>query len=247
MAVSPLCGQVKIAPQVDRISVEIDGKPYCDFFLAPGGNKPYLYPLRTASGIVVTRHYPMEEGETRDHPWHHGMFFEHGAVNNGELTIECGPDSSIPQRQPWSGGGLAFCKLDRTPATGHLLVVFAIPYTEAEPVIPESLYTLCRVILHHHRDLPGCSQPVCVELGTCELDYWLRDTPIANKGERFVSYAGELPTCGPFMPASATPAPPIVSAISFQAGSLALSWSGGIAMRFFTGARVPFRSALMRV
>jgi hypothetical protein len=85
MAVSPLCGQVKIAPQVDRISVEIDGKPYCDFFLAPGGNKPYLYPLRTASGIVVTRHYPMEEGETRDHPWHHGMFFEHGAVNGADF------------------------------------------------------------------------------------------------------------------------------------------------------------------
>ena len=85
VALSPLCGQVNITPKADRISVEIDGKPYSDFFLAPNGNKPYLYPLRTASGIVVTRHYPMEEGETRDHPWHHGMFFEHGSVNGADF------------------------------------------------------------------------------------------------------------------------------------------------------------------
>src|SRR5262245_6319751 len=56
----PLCAQVKFTPQADRIQVEIDGKPYSTFYLAPGGNKPYVYPLSTASGIVVTRHFPME-------------------------------------------------------------------------------------------------------------------------------------------------------------------------------------------
>jgi hypothetical protein len=79
----PLCAQVKLTPQVDRIQVEIDGKPYTTFYLAPGGNKPYLYPLSSASGIVVTRHFPMETypGETKDHPHHRGMFFSHGDVN----------------------------------------------------------------------------------------------------------------------------------------------------------------------
>lgn len=87
MVVSPLCGQVRITPKADRISVEIDGKPYTDFFLAPGGNKPYFYPLRTASGSIVTRHYPMEEfpGETQDHPHHRGMFFSHGSVNGADF------------------------------------------------------------------------------------------------------------------------------------------------------------------
>ncbi len=47
----PLCAQVKITKAAtDRILVEIDAKPYTTFFLAPGGNKPYVYPLRTASG-----------------------------------------------------------------------------------------------------------------------------------------------------------------------------------------------------
>ncbi len=79
----PLCAQVKFTQGKDRIAVEIDGKPYADFFLAADGNKPYVYPLRTASGILVTRHFPMEEfpGETKDHPHQRGMFFSHGEVN----------------------------------------------------------------------------------------------------------------------------------------------------------------------
>ena len=79
----PLCAQVKIAQAPGRVTVEIDGKPYTEFFLAPGGAKPYLYPLRTAAGIVVTRHYPMEKfpGETRDHPYHRGLYFSHGDIN----------------------------------------------------------------------------------------------------------------------------------------------------------------------
>jgi hypothetical protein len=78
-----LSAQVKITPGAGRISVEIDGKPYTDYFLSADGNKPYLYPLRTASGILVTRHFPMEEaaGETHDHPHHRGMFFAHGDIS----------------------------------------------------------------------------------------------------------------------------------------------------------------------
>jgi len=80
----PLGAQVKITQAApDRILVEIDGKPYTSFYLAPGGNKPYVWPLSTASGVVVTRHFPMEEfpGEVKDHPHHRGMFFSHGDIN----------------------------------------------------------------------------------------------------------------------------------------------------------------------
>jgi hypothetical protein len=78
-----LNAQVKITRGTDRISIEIDGKPYTDYFLSADGNKPYLYPLRTASGILVTRHFPMDEvpGETHDHPHHRGLFFAHGDIN----------------------------------------------------------------------------------------------------------------------------------------------------------------------
>ena len=79
----PASPQVRFTRTPDRIAVEIDGKPYTGFFLSADGNKPYLYPLRTASGVIVTRHFPMEEfaGETKDHPHHRGMFFSHGDIN----------------------------------------------------------------------------------------------------------------------------------------------------------------------
>ena len=79
----PAAAQVKFQQSADRIQVEIDGKPYTTFYLAPDGNKPYVWPLSTASGLVVTRHFPMEEfaGETKDHPHHRGLFFSHGDIN----------------------------------------------------------------------------------------------------------------------------------------------------------------------
>jgi Family of unknown function (DUF6807) len=81
--VLPLAAQVKFTRQPERVLVSIEGKPYTTFYLAPGGNKPYVWPLSTASGIVVTRHFPMESypGETNDHPHHRGMFFSHGDIN----------------------------------------------------------------------------------------------------------------------------------------------------------------------
>lgn len=93
--VLPVSAQVEITQQPDHISIAIDGQPYTSYFLAPGGNKPYVYPLRTATGLVVTRHYPMEvfPGETTDHPHHRGMFFAHGEINgvNFWATEPAGP------------------------------------------------------------------------------------------------------------------------------------------------------------
>ena len=76
--------QVKITPEGDVVHVEIDGKPFTDF-VERGGQamKPYLYPLRSASGKSVTRHFPMEkvEGEPTDHPHQRGLWFAHERVN----------------------------------------------------------------------------------------------------------------------------------------------------------------------
>ena len=93
----PLAAQVSFTQQVDRILVEVDGKPYTTFFLSPDGNKPYLYPLSTASGAVVTRHFPMEAfpGETNDHPHQRGLFFAHGDINGSNFWAT-EPGSDIP-------------------------------------------------------------------------------------------------------------------------------------------------------
>lgn len=83
----PLCGQVTITPQgPEKITVAIDGKPFTEFHM--GSPKPYLAPLRAASGTMVTRGYPMQAdipGENHDHRHHRGLWFTHGAVNDWDF------------------------------------------------------------------------------------------------------------------------------------------------------------------
>ncbi len=80
-----LSGQVLIKQQgKEKISVDIDGKPFTEFWIGPKTVKPYLAPLRAASGVMVTRGFPMVAdipGETHDHPHHTGLWFTHGDVN----------------------------------------------------------------------------------------------------------------------------------------------------------------------
>jgi hypothetical protein len=76
--------QVTLTKGPQQIAVEIDGKPFTVFYI--GGvnlNRPYLHPLRSASGRIVNRSFPAGQlpGETIDHPHHAGLFYGHGDVN----------------------------------------------------------------------------------------------------------------------------------------------------------------------
>ncbi len=79
----PLCAQVRIAQSPDRITVDIDGKPFTALFIGPDVAKPYLYPLRAVSGTSVTRRFPLEDapGDSKDHPHHRGLTFGHADLN----------------------------------------------------------------------------------------------------------------------------------------------------------------------
>jgi len=89
MLVFPLCAQVRMIQGKDKISVEVNGKPFTEFFYGTDAPKPYLHPLRSASGIIVTRSFPMAkvEGETTDHPHHRGLWFTHGDVNGVDFWM----------------------------------------------------------------------------------------------------------------------------------------------------------------
>ena len=49
LAALPLCAQVKITQHTDRISIDIDGKPFTEMFVGAETTQPYLHPLRAAS------------------------------------------------------------------------------------------------------------------------------------------------------------------------------------------------------
>lgn len=67
----------------DQITVSVDGKPFTTFHYGEEANKPYLAPLRSASGKIVTRRFPMQEvaGESHDHLHHRGLWFSYDDVN----------------------------------------------------------------------------------------------------------------------------------------------------------------------
>jgi len=66
-----------------RVDVTIDGKPFTSYIYPDTLKKPVLYPLRTASGTLVTRGFPLDPRprERFDHPHHVGLWFNYGDVN----------------------------------------------------------------------------------------------------------------------------------------------------------------------
>jgi Methane oxygenase PmoA len=75
--------QVDINTEGDHLAISIHGQPFTNFYTGPNYPKPFLAPLRTANGLIVTRKFPMEsvDGESRDHPHHRGLFIGHHDIN----------------------------------------------------------------------------------------------------------------------------------------------------------------------
>jgi len=127
-----LPAQVRFAR--DQISINVDGKPFTTFHYGGEFGKPYLAPLRSASGKIVTRHYPMEDvpGESRDHLHHTGLWFSYDDVN-GVKFWENDPSYTKPhigrivvRNAEWKdgdGAGTLTATMDwRDPAGKTLLV-----------------------------------------------------------------------------------------------------------------------------
>jgi hypothetical protein len=74
---------VVVDEQARRVDISIDGKPFTSYIWPSTLKKPVLYPLRTASGTIVTRGYPLEQrpGERIDHPHHAGLWLNYENVN----------------------------------------------------------------------------------------------------------------------------------------------------------------------
>lgn len=70
-------------PAEQRVDVLVGGRPFTAYVYPASLKKPVLYPLRTATGTIVTRGYPLEPraGERVDHPHHAGLWFNYGNVN----------------------------------------------------------------------------------------------------------------------------------------------------------------------
>ena len=127
-----LPGQVRFTP--DKIDIDIDGKPFTTFNYGTDVGKPFLAPLRSASGKIVTRHFPMEKvaGESNDHPHHRGLSFSYDDVNGTKFW---GNDPSfkdpkigriVATKAAWKDGqpsGTLLTTMEWRDPTGKVLLV----------------------------------------------------------------------------------------------------------------------------
>jgi ribosomal protein L35AE/L33A len=82
---------VEVTRTGDTISVEIGGSPFTTYYFGTESPKPYLSPLRSARGTIVTRGWPMVTdmpGEDHDHPHQRAMYFAHGDINKIDFWAE---------------------------------------------------------------------------------------------------------------------------------------------------------------
>lgn len=122
--------QVALTRRDRQVEVTIGGKTFATYYFDDNVPKPYLHPLRTASGIVITRGFPMQKdipGESTDHPHHRALFFAHGDINGFDFWTEAAHAETAPVQagattyqtsEHLPHGRTVFVKLDKTKG-GH--------------------------------------------------------------------------------------------------------------------------------
>jgi len=86
-------------------------------------DKPFLYPVRTVSGKVLSRGWPIEprEGDSRDHTWHRGIWYGHGSISGADFWREQGREKSarlVARSKPRVRGSGVAIELAMTPPSG---------------------------------------------------------------------------------------------------------------------------------
>jgi Methane oxygenase PmoA len=131
--------QVKVTPAQDRIAIEIDSQPFGELRFGPDVWKPYLWPLRSASGKIVVRQFPMVKdvaGEPRDHFHQRGLWWAHGDVNGFDFW------STDPLNKPNPKfGKIALAKIVGTKSgknSGSLNVLFDWKDPDGKTILTEN-------------------------------------------------------------------------------------------------------------
>ena len=86
-----------------KVDIYIDGDLFTSYIYPSSLEKPVLFPVRSASGTIITRGFPLEprEGERIDHPHQVGVWFNHGDVNGFDFWNN---SSAIPEDKKGSYG-----------------------------------------------------------------------------------------------------------------------------------------------
>ena len=94
--------KVEFVKTESALEITIDGQPFATYNVSPEFRKPFLLPLRTASGVVVNR--PLSDPADADHPHHKGVWNSVDEVNGIRFWNENGLIRNLSVRVIQSGG-----------------------------------------------------------------------------------------------------------------------------------------------
>jgi Methane oxygenase PmoA len=87
--------EVNLKQSAHQIDVSVDGKPFTTYSFDPDIAKPFLMPLRTASGIIVTRSFPVRNDVSLGNPkapsfepHQRPLYFGHGDIDGLDFWQE---------------------------------------------------------------------------------------------------------------------------------------------------------------
>jgi hypothetical protein len=103
----------------NQIDVTIGGKPFTTYYFDPKVAKPYLMPLRSAQGIIVTRGYPVANevpaGSQHDpsfEPHQRPLYFAHGNIDGLDFWGEEAFDKYYNDHFKQNYGHMVMQKID---------------------------------------------------------------------------------------------------------------------------------------
>jgi hypothetical protein len=90
-----IAASVTLERAADQITISVDGQPFTTYYYGSATAKPYLMPLRTASGAVVTRGFPIVNDVSAGNPkgssfepHQRPLYFGHGDVDGLDFWQE---------------------------------------------------------------------------------------------------------------------------------------------------------------
>jgi hypothetical protein len=116
---------VEIRRSGPQTEVAVGGKPFTTYYTDPKISKPYLMPLRSAKGTIVTRGYPTgtefppgSEHERSFEPHQRPLYFGHGNIDGIDYWQEEVFDKYFPDHGKQGYGRVQLVKIEKADG-GH--------------------------------------------------------------------------------------------------------------------------------
>lgn len=103
----------------DTVTVTIGDRPFTAYSFDPAIAKAFLQPLHAASGVVVSRSFPLKTEVPEEHlkdrglePHQRALYFAHGDINGSNFWAESVFSKFYPATMPSNYGHMSFRSLD---------------------------------------------------------------------------------------------------------------------------------------